>query len=470
MNLRSKFLYLICGFLLFQAGIFFAFHQWVALPRIEALEANEARNNTYRGQSLLHESLLNLVESSQQWLANPALQQYFATEPPTSEAVQPLTQQLLQRDQQLLFLLGPEQQDWGIALDPNTQQPLLMPNFILQLTASSPKFLEFTAEQSINRGIFLTERGPILLVARPLVAAPTPTTLLIGKFITTELLAQLSGLSRTELNLWPQGVKVLPPRQQNILKLIDEAPNHIHIEKNDNTLQAYTQLKDLSQTSAMVLASTTPRNTWLLFKNNLKESYATLLVANVLMIIILLNILNHSIIFPAQRLIKHLYSVKAKIHSQAPTITIKNQDEIGSLYPALNGLLHKLYEHQHKTTARAYHAGKQHMREELLRTTHQVLDPFLKDSHEAEKKFSQLSLNTLEQVIAQLASDPKLSATAEHSVTELQTHYTQLRQQLKKIQLNLQDLKMRSIRISTTLKTYGIHLDRAPIWNNPKSK
>jgi signal transduction histidine kinase/ActR/RegA family two-component response regulator len=195
---------------------------------------------------------------------------------------------------------------WGEFHDEKTGQAISLPEFPALVADPANHLQGFTAPHQETSGILLTSRGPLLIVAQPIVTAenkgPVRGTVIQGRFLSDSRLEQLKKQTRVDFRFW----------QDNGIDPIDDpvarqAAREVGGERQDEqVLRMYARIADLSGRGGLILRADIPRD--ITRQGNRAQTFLTFasLITGVLTLVFLWGALQWLVVGPLRRLTRHV--------------------------------------------------------------------------------------------------------------------------------------------------------------------
>lgn len=429
-------------------------------PKIENLENSESIKNAQRAKNIFQ----NLIQDIDNLTSNWTNRSDILARASQTQANQPfnLTKTELQsEDVHLMYLVN---ENLNVleksTIDPKSKKSFTLTNFLQKLRNENIAFFNPKSTQDSISGIFVSERGPMIIAAHRLKNAEEISWLIVGRFITQAMLDRSSFSLRTHLKVWPMGTALMPEKMQTMLSLIKANPNEIHHETTSSTLNAYTYMEDIAGQHPFLILSSAPRNIALTVKNSIKMFGMVVLIANFILVLLILKTLNHAIILPSRKL--YSFIENASMHVDAPPrLKASSQDEFGALSTALNELIMAFCSHKNSVMSQAYRSGSSRAKMEVVDSLNEPIQSIVQLVENLDRRLWTLSLHELEKTLAEVkCSTPedfdlkdfqrKLSRNNEYVRYEIEAH----RHQVRKI-------KEKILRAATHLKSYSHQVEHS---------
>lgn len=197
-----------------------------------------------------------------------------------------------------------------------------------------------------NAGIIITEKGPMLICARPILTSnnegPMAGTLLMGRFLTDSVIKTLTEQTRVAF-----GIVLMEPTPSNSrYKAIVEHfahENSFYLEEKDDHLMMYAPYYDISRKLAFVVTTKFPRQ--ITKKGFLTIHFAifSILIAGCIVLLAMLASMQTIILKPISKLTNFVVAVE-KDRDFSLRVKFRRKDEIGTLANGLNSMVQTIAE------------------------------------------------------------------------------------------------------------------------------
>lgn len=197
---------------------------------------------------------------------------------------------------------------WSGLVDPDNGDPLSLPLFSDTGLASDHPLLRVDGHADPLSGLLSTPRGPLLLSVRPIRysdrSGPSAGTLLMGRFLSSAMLADLSGL--TQLPLSATSIDALRADHADLADRLDsERPTAVE-SLPDGGLRGHVLVPDLFGRPAVVLQATLPHDLLAHARGTLQWMLAAAGLGGVLLLGGLLAMNGALVVQPLGRLTRHV--------------------------------------------------------------------------------------------------------------------------------------------------------------------
>jgi len=228
---------------------------------------------------------------------------------------------------------------WGQAANPKTGDLQRVDNLRDLLPESADQLLTQPRPTSHVEGFLRTQLGQMLISARPITMrdrkGPVRGTLLIGRLLSADLLADISKQTHVPLQHWSLEGEALPQEQAEILKQIGSSAGSFFVERDAKTLHTYARLAGIGNDPGILLRTETRKD---VSAEGDMASHLALLssgTASALLLLLILTVLQQTIIKPLTRLTEHV-GRSGECGRTAPPLRMRRKDELGLLASAFD--------------------------------------------------------------------------------------------------------------------------------------
>lgn len=236
-------------------------------------------------------------------------------------------------------------------------------------------------------GIVLTNHGPMLIAAQPILTSeregPIRGSLIMGRLLDGERVAQLSELTRVDLHVAALGDGLAESDRAMAALLSEEAPRGL--QKHADMLHAFTTLADIhGEPTLFVRANVVPDITgrgW----DSLVYATASTVAAGSLILVALWLVLHLGIIRPLSRLTRHAIDV-GRDSDLTARLGSRRRDELGALARAFDDMVASLAESRRNVVDTAHRAGMAEIATEVLHNVGNALNTVNVSTQVVEEK------------------------------------------------------------------------------------
>jgi diguanylate cyclase (GGDEF)-like protein len=193
-----------------------------------------------------------------------------------------------------------------------------------------------------KRGIILTENGPIMLAARPIVTSdnkgPSRGTLIMGRFLTKSILNKFKKETKANFNIHVCNSKL----SLKLKKIVDQttlSPKHV-VMKTPNNVFMYNSFLSIQESPAFLIEVIFPREITKQGIKTIKYSLIFLIVVGFIILLLILMLIQKLILGPILNLSQHTKQIEECNYELRLALTRK--DAIGELANCFDKMVAKI--------------------------------------------------------------------------------------------------------------------------------
>jgi signal transduction histidine kinase len=229
-------------------------------------------------------------------------------------------------------------------------------------------------------GLMMTERGPLLVSAKPILDShrhgPARGTVIMGRLLSVGLVDALVKQTGVAFRIWRVKEEELPDEEKAISAEIAMQPGRdarVIRAVDDDTLHAYTTFYDIGGSPALLIRADIARDITARGAVATHYALASTLVAGALLLLVLLVLLQRTVIHPIRTLTKYAVDV-GRNEDLTMKLGLDRADEIGILSREFEALMEKLAESRRALVKAARAAGMSEIATGVLHNVGNVLN------------------------------------------------------------------------------------------------
>ena len=349
MSLQNKFL-IIFGLLFISFAIMqFAINQIFILPSFIHLENDEAIQNLSRVNESIRNEIRRLDDVCHNWSAWDDTYEFM--ENGSQEYIESnLTiESFRTSDLNLIcFLKTNGEIFFGKMYDSSREKKIQLEAFSTEnsswiYTDIISGFNSFgSIENAYKRGILLTEKGPIMLAARPIITSgnsgPSHGTFIMGRFMTESIVNKLKKETKVDFNLHLCNDN-LPFKLKEIMNNINSSSVHILKETSDNIFM-YDSFPSIRRSPAFLTEIIFPREITKQGIKAIRYSLIFLILSGFIIMLVIFVLIKTIIIKPIVNMSRHVKRIEAGSYDLRLDMTRK--DAIGELANSFDKMIAKI--------------------------------------------------------------------------------------------------------------------------------
>jgi signal transduction histidine kinase len=233
-----------------------------------------------------------------------------------------------------------------------------------------------------DTGIWLTERGAMLVSAKPVTDSrglgPVRGTVIVGRLLRDvaleedQYLTDLQQQTEVQFDLWSAGSGLLESESVALEDLLAQEEPLVRV-RDDDELRAYAVLEDIQGRPALIVCATLPRLVTAQGERAVLSALISTTVAGGLFLLVLLRLLQSNVLNPIKQLTAHAVEIG---HSEDPTqkLDLRRTDELGILANEFDSMIDKLAQSRQALVKAARHAGMSEIATGVLHNVGNVLN------------------------------------------------------------------------------------------------
>jgi sensor domain CHASE-containing protein len=414
-SLYAKVFVLLCTLFATYGAVDYAVQRRVILPSFETLEADLARTDMERARRAIERELDQLQTFSADWGNWLDTYEYMAGQNPAfiEENMTPVTLEAAGLDA-VAYLDAEGRFVWRKGLKPATRE-VIPYEFLARagLDARHP-FAKAIREGNGAKGIVVTEHGPAMLVAAPVLDGagngPHRGAVLLARVITAEVAARLAEQAQVDLTV------TTPPIPTSDVSAERESLLLPRIVTLEHTNQVYRNLKDIFGNPSVMLRIDVPRKVSAQGRDAIGYALLSLFVAGVAVLVVLVIALRRMVLRPVSRLTKHAVRI-AEGDDLTQRMNVRRTDEIGILGREFDRMVDKLADARRRLVDQSFEAGASQAASGVLHNIGNAMTPLSVTVATLQERLRAAPAGEIAMVLAELESsdgDPARRADLEH--------------------------------------------------------
>jgi two-component system NtrC family sensor kinase len=412
-SLYAKVVLLLCALFATYGAIDYVVQREVILPSFEALEADLARTDMDRVRRAIDGELDQLQTFCADWGNWLETYQYMAGQNPEfiEENMTPATLESVGVD--VVAYVDPDGRFvWKKGRNPATNGDL---NFQLlagnSLAANHP-FREAIRNGEGAKGLVVTEHGPAMLVAAPVLDGagngPHHGSVLLARLITPEVAARLA--EQAQVTLQVSTLAGLPRTESERAGLLQP---RILTQRFMN--EVYRNLVDIYGRPTVQLRIDVPRKVSAQGRDAIGYALVSLFVGGVIVLLVLVVALRRMVLRPVSRLTQHAVHI-GEGDDLTKRMNVKRQDEIGVLAREFDRMVDKLADARRRLVDQSYEAGAAQVASGVLHNIGNAMTPLGVTVATLQERLRSAPAGEIDMVLAEIeagSSDPARRADLE---------------------------------------------------------
>ncbi|MCA9161578.1 MAG: HAMP domain-containing protein [Planctomycetales bacterium] len=347
-----------------------AITQIVLLPSIAKLEGDFASRDVQRCHDAIQAELAHLSNLARDWASWDDAYAYVADRNPQFEQSNLTPDLFANSNINLLAITDSDGQIvWRELRDHKHLALLDSPRFDRLLAMPDHRLTHHAVPEACVEGVFVTRHGPLLLASRPILTSkrqgPIRGSIVMGRFLDSQAIQNIATQTHVTLQAWPVLDGQVPESERPFVRALDRREDIVVHPQDTRTLSAYSLLKDVNGSPAVLLRADLDRT--MMAKGENAARFATL--SNVIGGLIILSgtyvVLRHAIITPIVEITEHVLRV-GDTGDLSARMETKRSDEIGTLAREFNAMVERLADSHERVVETAHQAGMAEIATDVL--------------------------------------------------------------------------------------------------------
>ena len=245
-----------------------------------------------------------------------------------------------------------------------------------------------------------TEKGPMILVSRPILTSnnqgPIKGTLIIGKILDKSTIDEI--IKHTNVNF-----KIIA-RPKHSITTESELTKDEYLSVTsfsftpiDSKQQLITtDFPDIRQQMSFRIISCLDREITQNGMKFLKPGWITIIISGIALLLITWILVNWMFLNPTLALAKHVLSIK-DTKDLTERLQIDRKDEIGTLYQAFNDMFSQLFQTRKKLSEQYYSSGKAEVIRGMLHNIRNTMSPLIGNAEILRARLKNVPLKNVQQ-------------------------------------------------------------------------
>jgi len=309
---------------------------------------------------------------------------------------------------------------WGLAVDPETRQPMRVLEFPRESLATNHVALNFRADEEEVLGVLMTKQYPLLFCSHPIPgsdgrpfgeASPqgfrgaAHGCVVLGRFLgqglkRTIVREELEDSSHEGSNA-PARIELYEPSAEELPPQVRDAHGDLFLAGADGLLHAYQKIDSLRTGAPLVLHVALERVIAARGKDSVNYALLSTLASALLILFVLLRVLQRSVVEPLSALTGKAVEI-GRQDDTSIRVGMKRTDEIGQLAGEFDRMLEKLARSREQVVETARLAGMSEIATGVLHNVGNVLNSVNVAANLAARKTEDLSTRDLEMLVGVL--------------------------------------------------------------------
>jgi len=412
-NLSSKVVLLLCALFTAYAAADYIVQRQVILPSFEALEAELARTDMERATRAIDSELTQLQTFSADWGNWLETYDFMAGKAPAFIENNMNKATIESAGLELVAYLDADARFvWRKGFDPDTHDDLEFRMLAADSLATGHPFRDAIKNGQPAKGIVVTEHGPAMLVAAPILDGagngPHRGAVMLARLITPEVAARLAEQAQVKLQVSTLDTAVLRTAAK-------EAANSPRIVRRETTNEVYRDLVDIFGQPAVTLRIDVPRSVSAQGRDAIGYALLSLFAAGTIVLLVMIVALRRLVLTPVSRMTQYAVAI-GEGDDLNLRMAVKRPDELGVLAREFDRMVNKLAEARRRIVDQSFEAGAAQVASGVLHNIGNAMTPLGVTVVGLQERLQHAPAGEIEMVLAELeagVSDPGRKADLE---------------------------------------------------------
>jgi sensor domain CHASE-containing protein len=412
-NLSSKVVLLLCALFAAYGAADYIVQRQVILPSFEALEADLARTDMERATRAIDSELTQLQTFSADWGNWLETYDFMAGKAPDFIENNMNKATIEGAGLELVAYLDADARFvWRKGFDPGTHDDLEFRMLAADSLASGHPFRDAIRRGEPAKGIVVTEHGPAMLVAAPILDGagngPHRGAVMLARLITPDVAARLAEQAQVKL----QVSTLDTPAARAAAKAATNSPR---IVRRETTNEVYRNLTDISGQPAVTLRVDVPRSVSAQGRDAIGYALMSLFAAGAIVLLVMIVTLRRLVLAPVSRMTQYAVAI-GEGDDLTLRMAVKRPDELGVLAHEFDRMVDKLADARRRIADQSFEAGAAQVASGVLHNIGNAMTPLGVTVAGLQERLQHAPAGELEMVLAELeagVSDPGRKADLE---------------------------------------------------------
>jgi sensor domain CHASE-containing protein len=375
MSLQSKVIGLILAVFMGYGAFDYAVQRLFILPSFQALEREEALKDMDRAMQTIEREAQHLMVSTADWATWDETYHYVQDRNDTYREANLNAEALKSLKVNLLYIYNAVREPvWGMIYDVQAHEVISLAAFPTTALPEDHPLVSLPETRSRAQGLLLTERGPLLVAAKPVItsaaAGPVRGAVVLGQFLDAAAIAQQARVQLTVSILKKAG---LQPEEAAIAAELGSGDRSI-LREDENIARVYRILPDLFGQPALLLRVDVPKAISARGQGAVRYALLSLLGAGLVILFVLVASLRYLVLGPIRRLTGHAVAIGQRGDLTA-RLSLNRRDELGVLAREFDQMVERLAAARKALVEQSHQSGIAEMASGVLHNIGNAVTP-----------------------------------------------------------------------------------------------
>ena len=406
MSLESKVISLIFAVFTVYGALDYTVQRLFILPSFQALEREEALKDMDRAVQAIEREAQHLTVSATDWATWDDTYQYVQDRNDTYRETNLNPEALKSLKVNLLYIFNAVREPvWGMAYDLQAGEAIALAEFPTTALPEGHPLIALPETGSETAGLLLTERGPLVIAAKPVITSagegPVRGSVVLGRFLDAEAIAQQA---RVQLTLSVLDGRTLGSEEAVVVAALGSGDGSI-IRESERVDRVYRLLPDLFGQRVLLLRVDVPKAISARGQEATRYALLSLFVAGLVILFVLVAGLRYLVLAPIRRLTRHMVDVGQR-GDLAARLSLNRRDELGVLAREFDQMVERLARARQALVEQSHQSGIAEMASGVLHNIGNAVTPLKVRVANLESALREAPAAELPMALTELA-DPK---------------------------------------------------------------
>lgn len=414
-SLKAKILLIVMSIFALFGIVNYAIQRMIIFPGFVALERDEARKDIARCVQALQREIHHLDALCHDWSAWDDTYEFVQTFSADYVNSNLVPEALISNELHLLYIVRENGAVmWRAMYDFEQKTPIEIADFPNQVFPANHPLLAYEttrtplAEVAIT-GIFMTERGPMLIASRPILDSenqgPMRGSLIMGRLLNDALIQTLVEQTQVDFQVFPilPGVALSTTLSDILYRLTPENP-YLIVEHGAAALHIDTLFPDINGNPALILQALIPRKISARGASTTRYAVYSLFAAALILLLALLRLLQKFVLTPILNVTQHVVAI-GKTGDLSAHLLLPRRDEIGVLAHEFDQMLAQLAAARKQLLQQSHDAGMAELASGILHNVRNALIPLVGTIEQIRSEFDTLPIPELMRAQDELSTE-----------------------------------------------------------------
>ena len=389
---------MLCTLFLAFGAVDYAVQRKVILPSFEALEADLARTDMERVTRAMDGEMDQLLTFCADWGNWLETYRYMGGENPSFIADNMTESTIVAAGLDLVAYVADDGRFvWTKGLVPGTETALDYRMLDGPGLPADHPFMDAVRTGGTARGIVVTEHGPMMLVAAPVLDGagngPHRGSVLLGRVITPQVAGRLATQAQVQLEVSTPPAAAAAAGPDPVAPRIVQGTTHNAVYRN---------LYDIAGEPSVQLRIDVPRAVTARGHDATGYALASVFVAGAIVLVTLVVALRYMVLRPVSLLTDHAVAI-TEGDDLTRRMNFERRDEIGILAKEFDRMVDKLADARRRVVDQSFEAGAAQVTAGVLHNVGNAMTPLAVAVNSLQERLRGAPLGEIEMVLAELA-------------------------------------------------------------------